>query len=527
MVLHLYPHDKTFIQFQPSLSPANWLWNKLPCISDYSKTFSQVLQIHKEMWWDKLISEIFEVEKEPKNKRLKVDTELSRIENRRNLYDFADSKHTDNPAKIEVGKPHDRNPASYEDTKKIVREESIKAGISKYGAGKRSWFAFVCDGSPYKNFLSLFNILFFCKSCKVPCGEMKKHINEKHGGKTDDIQMEFDHVLPLCGPGHVEKNVLSAAISVLWNLIGFEKIAAVCNFKSKAQHDFLKKVKDHHIAADFLIICLQTLSREIVFEFGKEWKKTHSTIPTFSDLRKYFTPGSKWIKNVNLARIFSLVNGPLLSTFMLRTGVRCSNAELYYGAIQDCLSLLYHNKHSNYIKMLHFELAMIQSAPKDVKEFIFKNIFQRNHNHNNENTGQGIDYKLEEYNKLFKNFEVSASPSIDDWTKIASAAPKFKKILENQSADYDLDVGLYSEPGAPDYRRRIAACTNQLRSSEALNAVNAQDVKNLDGKYLNKSMVFNYQKEYDKRRNSYFESVAENKSFIKAELDFAITSFII
>ena len=241
MVLHLYPHDKTFIQFQPSLSPANWLWNKLPCISDYSKTFSQVLQIHKEMWWDKLISEIFEVEKEPKNKRLKVDTELSRIENRRNLYDFADSKHTDNPAKIEVGKPHDRNPASYEDTKKIVREESIKAGISKYGAGKRSWFAFVCDGSPYKNFLSLFNILFFCKSCKVPCGEMKKHINEKHGGKTDDIQMEFDHVLPLCGPGHVEKNVLSAAISVLWNLIGFEKIAAVCNFKSKAQHDFLKK----------------------------------------------------------------------------------------------------------------------------------------------------------------------------------------------------------------------------------------------------------------------------------------------
>ena len=56
---------------------------------------------------------------------------------------------------------------------------------------------------------------FFCKSCKVPCGEMKKHISEKHGGKTDDIQMEFDHVLPLCGPGHVEKNVLSAAISVL------------------------------------------------------------------------------------------------------------------------------------------------------------------------------------------------------------------------------------------------------------------------------------------------------------------------
>ena len=207
--------------------------------------------------------------------------------------------------------------------------------------------------------------------------------------------MEFDHVLPLCGPGHVEKNVFGAAISVLWDLIGFEKIAAVCNFKSKAQQEFLKKVKDHHIAADFLVICLQTLAREIVSEFAKEWEKTNTFNLTFSDMKKYFVPGNKWIKNVNLARMFSLVNGPLLSTFLLRTGVRCSNAELYYGAIQDCLSLLYHNKNSNYIKMLHFELAMVQSAPIEIKEFIYRNIFQRNQNHNGQNTAQGIDYKLE------------------------------------------------------------------------------------------------------------------------------------
>ena len=128
---------------------------------------------------------------------------------------------------------------------------------------------------------------------------MKKHVNDKHGGQTDHILMEFDHVLLLCGPGHVEKNILSTAISVLWDLIGLEKIAAVCNFKSKAQQELLKKVKDHHIAADFLIITLQTLAREILFEFGKEWNKTETRKPTFSDLQKYFTPGSKWIKNVN------------------------------------------------------------------------------------------------------------------------------------------------------------------------------------------------------------------------------------
>ena len=82
----------------------------------------------------------------------------------------------------------------------------------------------------------------------------------KYGGKTDSIQMEFDHVPPLCGPGHVGKNVLGASISVLWDLIGFGKKTAICNFKSKSQQEMLKRVKNHHISADFLITSLQTLA---------------------------------------------------------------------------------------------------------------------------------------------------------------------------------------------------------------------------------------------------------------------------
>ena len=79
--------------------------------------------------------------------------------------------------------------------------------------------------------------------------------------------------------------------------------------------------------------------------------------------------------------------------------------------------------------MIHFELFMIQNSPKEVREFIFNNLFKRNKNHNNQNTAQGIDYKLEEYNKLFKQFEVSSSLSIEEWTKIASAAPKLKELM--------------------------------------------------------------------------------------------------
>ena len=75
-----------------------------------------------------------------------------------------------------------------------------------------------------KNFLSLFNVLFFCTFCNKPCGDMKKHVTEMHEGEKNSIQMEFDHMLPLCGLGHVEKNVLGATITVLWELIGFDNL---------------------------------------------------------------------------------------------------------------------------------------------------------------------------------------------------------------------------------------------------------------------------------------------------------------
>ena len=530
MVLHLYPAMKTKIQFVSSLSPANWLWNRRPENFSEDDSFKKTLSNHKESWWNGILREVFESslnEKVESRQAKKPRTEGNdRIMNRRKLYEFAESKHPEKPAEIEVGKPYDLNPSSYEDTKNIIRNESKKAGISKYGNGDRSWFTLVCDGSPFKLFLSLFNVLFFCKSCKLPCGEVKKHIDEVHNGKRNSIQMEFDHVLPLCGPGHVEKNILSAAITVFWNLIGFEKFAAICNFKSKAQQEMLKKVKDHHISADFLIICLQTLAREICNEFCKEWKKNNTRMPKFKDLKHYFKSGSKWLINVNLARMFTIVNGPLLSTFLLRVGVRCSNAALYYGAISECLSLLYHNKHSNYIRMLHFELFMINNAPEPVKQFVMNNLFQRNQNHNNQDTAQGIDYKLEEYNKLFKHFEVSSSPSIEEWTKIASAAPQFKEIMEHQAEDYDIDFGIYSEPGVPDYNSRVESCRNSLEESGIIKAESFQSLKNLDEKTIKQEEAFNFEKEFKRRKNDYLKSVSTNNSFIKAELDFNITEFL-
>ena len=176
--------------------------------------------------------------------------------------------------------------------------------------------------------------------------------------------------------------------------------------------------------------------------------------------------------------------------------------------------------------MLHFELFMINNAPEPVKQFVMNNLFQRNQNHNNQDTAQGIDYKLEEYNKLFKHFEVSSSPSIEEWTKIASAAPQFKEIMEHQAEDYDIDFGIYSEPGVPDYNSRVESCRNSLEESGIIKAESFQSLKNLDEKTIKQEEAFNFEKEFKRRKNDYLKSVSTNNSFIKAELDFNITEFL-
>ena len=102
----------------------------------------------------------------------------------------------------------------------------------------------------------------------------------------------------------------------------------------------------------------------------------------------------------------------------------------------------------------------------------------------------------------------------------------FGRIDENQSKDYSLDHGMYSEPGAPDYSARIDGCQKMLRETNVLKADLTQSLKNIDGKSLLKPEPQNYEKEYEARKSSYLTSVTKNNSFIKAELDFNSTKFL-
>ena len=104
MVIHLYPAIKSKIQFISSLSPAKWLWNRTPDNFSEDESFKKCLKKHKESWWNGILKEVFESfsqEESPKTqvKRKKMEVN-EKIANRRKLYDFADSVHSQKPAEI-------------------------------------------------------------------------------------------------------------------------------------------------------------------------------------------------------------------------------------------------------------------------------------------------------------------------------------------------------------------------------------------------------------------------------------------
>ena len=114
----------------------------------------------------------------------------------------------------------------------------------------------VCDGSPQKLFLGLVGELVFCDICQVPVGDLDKHCQESHDGiiPEDKLQLELDHILPLCGPGHVEKNLMTTTVQIIWNLIGLDEFSKWCDYMGEGQKQYLYNCGDHHKTADFIII---------------------------------------------------------------------------------------------------------------------------------------------------------------------------------------------------------------------------------------------------------------------------------
>ena len=127
--------------------------------------------------------------------------------------------------------------------------------------------------------------------------------------------LELDHILPMNGPGHVEKKMLECVTKVLWDIIGLSEFASWCDFSTVKSQQFLQSFGDHHIGFDFLFTVQETLS------------------PVSNSNILHSTANLSWpaqlVKlGVYNKQTFFLVNGPLYTSFLLRAGIRCPQLKI-------------------------------------------------------------------------------------------------------------------------------------------------------------------------------------------------------
>ena len=107
------------------------------------------------------------------------------------------------------------------------------------------------------------------------------------------------------------------------------------------------------------------------------------------------------------------------------------------------LSYAFANGHVNYQLITTFELYLIKVAPPEVREFIFKFLFWENKKQKESSLcGEGLDYRLEEYNKKFKVYLHVLFPTFEDWVTVCSNTPVLDKMDGAQKKTITLVVHL-------------------------------------------------------------------------------------
>ena len=122
------------------------------------------------------------------------------------------------------------------------------------------------------------------------------------------------------------------------------------------------------------------------------------------------------------------------------------------------------NANSNYQLLTTFELYMISAAPEEVRRFICKNLFtEEQKHHDSDSCGEGLDYRLEEKNKKFKEYLHVVFPTFDDWVTACSNTVELEKMNSSQKEDYN-NIREATGVTGPDYGSRVKYCRSRLRS---------------------------------------------------------------
>ena len=204
-----------------------------------------------------------------------------------------------------------------------------------------------------------------------------------------------------------------------------------------------------------------------------------------------------------------------MSLFLLRAGMRTGNGQLYYSGMEFASLYAFANGHVNYQLITTFELYLIKVAPPEVREFIFKFLFWENKKQKESSLcGEGLDYRLEEYNKKFKVYLHVLFPTFEDWVTVCSNTPVLDKMDGAQKKDYNTSR-TSGEVRFPDYSSRVKHCRTKIRALQQLAPEKSSGLLNLQNEEVNIKSL-DLLTSCQESQKTYLKNITTVSSFVKA-----------
>ena len=158
------------------------------------------------------------------------------------------------------------------------------------------------------------------------------------------LSLEFDWVLLIPGPGHVEMNLLKSIVEFTWDIF-WRQMVITLNFRSENAQKAAKRVSDHHKGWSLLRIARIALAKELVLPFVRlQLAEEHADLSVVNFMRFI----SRDVKDPNFLLIADIVFEFLDSICMYRCGVSTGNFEFMHVARAKAAKIWSARHHPSY-----------------------------------------------------------------------------------------------------------------------------------------------------------------------------------
>lgn len=169
----------------------------------------------------------------------------------------------------------------------------------------------------------------------------------------------------------------------------------------------------------FKIIYL-TMSDEILYRYTQECVSAEYSLQSFAEWKSSQT-------NPNMLLACDFVFNILHPLFLFRAGIRQCNDDVSYAALYYASSLFYGFNHPKYREIIAKDIMFGICCPQAGSPVARRLGFRMSKSE----YGQGLDFQLEERNKLQKNWVFShGPPTVQQWIRASSSLSFFESIAD-------------------------------------------------------------------------------------------------